>query len=625
MLQLDASQRAAACADHPTQLVLAGPGSGKTTTLVARFRHLVETGTNPRRILAVTFTRKAADEMRRRIAADLDIADPNDLRCFTFHSLAFRCLQRNPGLAGLPDRFDVWMASEGRAVFARRQLYWNHDGDILDIIAAAKEQLLDSKGFAKALAADDEVGKVAARFFEVYEAALAQSGAIDFADMVPKLLRAVADHPAYGRSISDTVDHLLVDEYQDINLGQHRLIEHFRSGGVHLWAVGDDDQTLFTFRAADVRYTLQFAARWPGAPVHILDRNYRSGAAIVEGAKRLIGRNKARFAKDYRPASSEPGSVAVRAYSTPEVEVRQVTKAIAALLRGGMAPRSIAVLYRAGSLGLGFQGALTSLGIPFEVRGAGDLWQSGAAKLFLGSLFYLFDADPDRALERMGVGRRSETTRRKLDAIPPAQRRTFKAACRKVRGIVGKALPQSSADREKRDWSNVCDAVAALAATCGSLDELLARIAEQSRAVRAPSERAVVLSTVHSAKGLEWDAVFVVGLEEGLMPSPGADLEEERRIAYVAVTRAKHSLGLTFAAERCGAKSRPSRFIAEFAGAAAAQAALDVPHADDLMPLKDAGTRRPPANDVPKTATPRRASSPDRSARASSRTARPAQ
>ena len=371
MAALDPSQLRAARADHPIQLVLAGPGAGKTATLVERFRHLVEAGTVPRHIMAVTFTKKAAEEMRGRIAQALDLDSGSDLRVYTFHSLALRCLMRNPGLAGLPDRIEVWSSQQQRAVFSSRRMFWNDEGDILDIIAGAKEQLLDATRYAKALASDDEVGRRAADFFKVYEAALRQAGAIDFADMVPLLLRAMADHPEYGRSIATNVRHLLVDEYQDINLGQHRLIEHFRSGGVHLWAVGDDDQTLFTFRAADVRYTLDFKRRHHDAVLHILNRNYRSSPEIVAGAKRLIARNAARFGKDYAPALETAGSLAIRAYSTADIEVRQVTRAVASLIRDGMAGDRIAVLYRAGSTGLGFQGALEALGIPFDVRGWG--------------------------------------------------------------------------------------------------------------------------------------------------------------------------------------------------------------------------------------------------------------
>ena len=585
MAALDPSQMRAACADHPVQLVLAGPGAGKTATLVARFRHLVDAGTEPRHIMAVTFTKKAAEEMRGRIARALDLESGSDLRVYTFHSLALRCLQRNPRLAGLPERIEVWSSQQQRAVFSTRRMFWNDEGDILDIIAGAKEQLLDAARYERGLAQDDDVGRRAAEFFTVYEAALQQAGAIDFADMVPLLLRAMADHPDYGRSIAANVRHLLVDEYQDINLGQHRLIEHFRSGGVHLWAVGDDDQTLFTFRAADVRYTLDFKRRNRDAVLHILDRNYRSSPEIVAGAKRLIARNTSRFAKDYAPVLDAAGTVAIRAYSTADIEVRQVTRAIARLIRDGLAADRIAVLYRAGSTGLGFQGALEALGIPFDVRGGADLWQSAAAKLFLGSLFYLLDDDDHRAIERMGSGKRGETARRKLDRLPEAARRDFATACRHVRRVVSDILPKTAAEREQRDWAGLCDAIGALAAGCATLDDLLGRIADQSRALRRPAENAVVLSTIHSAKGLEWEAVFVVGLEEGLMPSAGTELEEERRVAYVGVTRAKRILGLTYAAERGGRTAIPSRFIAEFAGDAVAAAPVGTPGADDALPL----------------------------------------
>ncbi len=585
MADLDPSQRRAASADHPIQLVLAGPGSGKTSTLVGRFRHLRDSGVAPQRIMALTFTKKAAEEMRGRIARDLDLDNPAELRVFTFHSLALRCLQRKPHLAGLPERIDVWSAHQQRAVFASRRMYWNDEGDILDIIAGAKEQLQDARAYARSLARDDEAGLRAAEFFAVYEAALREAGAIDFADMVPLLLRAMTDHPAYGRAVASAVDHLLVDEYQDINLGQHRLIEHFRSGGVHLWAVGDDDQTLFTFRAADIRYTLDFKRRHRDAVLHLLDRNYRSTPEIVAGAKRLIARNRDRFAKDYGPAFDSTGAVAIRGYSTPDAEVRQVARAVQLLIRDGMPPHEIAVLYRAGSTGLAFQGALEALHIPFDVRGAGDLWQSAAAKLFLGALFYLLDDDESRAIEKMGTGKRGESVRRRLDKVRAAGSRGFAEACRHARRVVGEALPKKSAEREQRDWTNLCDALAGLAADCDGLDALMERIAEQSRALRRPSEDAVVLSTVHSAKGLEWDAVFVVGLEEGIMPVAGGEIEEERRVAYVAVTRARRILGLTYAAERGGSPSTRSRFVAEFAGDAHAGTGPDHPEADALLPL----------------------------------------
>jgi DNA helicase-2/ATP-dependent DNA helicase PcrA len=565
MFVLDASQQAAAAADQAVQLVLAGPGAGKTQTLVGRFKHLADRQVDPRRILAVTYTKKAADEMRVRIARMLGLDGGAELRIYTFHALALRCLKRNPHLAGLAPDFEVWSAPRQRAVFSARRMFWNEDQDILDIIGGAKENLLDAKTFEAALKPEDRLGWLALPFFTVYEQALRAAGAIDFADMVPVLLKAIADHPAYGESIGRTVDHLLVDEYQDINPGQERLIAHFRRCGVHLWAVGDDDQTLYTFRSADVRHILGFKARHPGAAVHILDRNYRSVPQIVSAARRLIGHNRQRFAKTYAPTQPEAGSIVIRGYSAADIEVRQVTRTIAALLEGGVEPQNIAVLYRVGSVGLGFQIALGAAGIDFEVRGAGDLWQGVVARLFLGSLFYLLDGDDRRALEKMGTGKRAAQLRHRLDDIASPRGRSFADLSRAVQAIVASALPQKASEAERRDWAGVSEAIASLAVACSSLEMFLDRIEAQSRASRHASERAVVLSTVHSAKGLEWEAVFVVGLEEGLLPSAGAELEEERRVAYVAVTRARTLLGLTYARTRGGANPRRSRFIDEFA------------------------------------------------------------
>ena len=219
----------------------------------------------------------------------------------------------------------------------------------------------------------------------------------------------------------------------------------------------------------------------------------------------------------------------------------------------GLAADRIAVLYRAGSTGLGFQGALEALGIP--VRRAAAARTSGRAPQRSCS-WARCSISSTRTITApssgLGSGKRGETARRKLDRLPEAARRDFAIACRHVRRIVSGILPKTAAEREQRDWAGLCDAIGSLAAGCTSLDDLLGRIADQSRALRRPAENAVVLSTIHSAKGLEWEAVFVVGLEEGLMPSAGTEIEEERRVAYVGVTRAKRILGLTYAAERGG-------------------------------------------------------------------------
>jgi DNA helicase-2/ATP-dependent DNA helicase PcrA len=205
--------------------------------------------------------------------------------------------------------------------------------------------------------------------------------------------------------------------------------------------------------------------------------------------------------------------------------------------------------------------------IPYEVRGAGDLWQGVAARLVVGALYYLRDGESVEAMSRMGSGRRAEIARSKLDQARVGGNRDFPASCRLVRDIVATAVPARASDRDRAEWIGVVEAVIALASSCPSLDGFVAKIAEQSASLRHAPENAVVLSTIHSAKGLEWEAVFVVGMEQGVLPHVNNDdLEEERRVAYVGFTRAKRLIGLTFANTRFGQTSRPSQFLYELAG-----------------------------------------------------------
>jgi DNA helicase-2/ATP-dependent DNA helicase PcrA len=557
--------------------------------LTGRFVYLTRQGIDPHRILAVTFTRKAADQMRSRISRLLELSAPASLEVMTFHAFAFRLLKRNPAIAGLPDRFQLWDTPEQRRVFLNQRMYWNEDADILDIIGGAKERLLDAEAFAAANDPDDEVLTEAVKYFRVYEHALAEAGAIDFADMVPLVARAMAENTAYRQAITDAYDHVLVDEYQDVNPGQIKLLDHFVHDGVRLWVVGDDDQTLYSFRASDVRHILDFTKRHSGAVTHFLDRNYRSAPEIVHAAKRLIGHNRARMVKDYQAVVSTPGEIVIRGYATPVIEARQVARAITELIGQGAAPESIAVLYRSGAIGLAFLGVLQELGIPFDVRGGADLWQSAAARLVLGALTYLRDGESVEAMSRIGSNRRGEIVREQLDRLPAAMRGDFKISAKHVRDIVGGAVPGRASSRDKAEWHAIVDAVVELALTCETLPELESKIANQTRTLRNLPDNAVVLSTIHSAKGLEWDTVFLAGFEDGVLPHVNADeVEEERRIAYVGVTRAKYRLGLTYAAERYGDKARPSPFLFEIAGKNNQNCAWSGPRtkgADDRLPL----------------------------------------
>lgn len=597
MRYLDPAQLAAAKGTAAIQLTLAGPGSGKTSTLTGRFVYQVGKGVDPGRIVAVTYTKKAADEMRARLVRLLQLPSAERLRISTFHAFAYRLLKRDPAAAGLPERFQLWDAPEQRHVFASRRMWWNEDDDILDIIGGWKERLLDADTVAKmAVDAEDEVLEKAVPYFRVYETALRHAGAIDFADMVPLVVKAMDKNEDYRRGITGSCDHLLVDEYQDVNPGQIRLIDHFASDGVKLWAVGDDDQTLYAFRASDVRYILEFGAKYPGAQIHVLDRNYRSAPEIVQAAKRLIRHNRARCDKNYQPVVTANGEIVIRGYSVPDVEAQQVAHGIAHLLANGYSPRQVAVLYRSGAVGLPFQTALKQLGVPFDVRGAGDVWQGAAAKLVIGALHYLRDGESPAAMMRLGGGKRGVIVREQLDTVKAAVRRDFAASCKHVKRIAGDALPKQAASRERAEWVSLVEAVIALAESSKSLEELERKIAEQSKSLRNPPEHAVVLSTIHSAKGLEWDAVFLVGMEDGVLPHINSeDIEEERRVAYVGLTRAKRLCGLTYAAERYGERAKPSPFLFELNGKDERSYVWSGPKlagADERLPLLAAEEKR---------------------------------
>jgi DNA helicase II / ATP-dependent DNA helicase PcrA len=608
MRRLDPAQKAAAVGKASIQLTLAGPGSGKTSTLTGRFVHLMRQGVDPARILAVTFTKKAADEMRRRVARLLDLPSPSGLHVMTFHAFAFRLLKNNPGMAGLPERFQLWDTPEQRHVFSSRRMWWNEEKDILDIIAGAKERLLDADGFASTIDRDDDVLHEAVKYFHVYQQALRDASAIDFADMVPLVVMAMNGSEAYRRSITNAFDHVLVDEYQDVNPGQVGLIDHFVNDGVRLWAVGDDDQTLYAFRASDVRYILEFTKKYPNAVVHTLDRNYRSSPEIVLAGKRLIRQNRARFDKDYQPTLAEPGELVIRGYSSPAIEARQVALAISELVQRDCGAQDIAVLYRAGAIGLALQTFLKEMAIPFEVRGGADLWQGTAAKLVIGSLYYLRDGDSAQAMSRLGTNERGRILGDQLDQIRSVLRGEFAASCRNVQRIVSEAVPSRSPDREKAEWRTVVDAVITLALSCSSLDELEAKIAEQSKSLRSSPQHAVVLSTIHSAKGLEWDTVFMLGMEDGVLPHANSeDIEEERRVAYVGVTRAKRRLGLAYSAERYGERARPSPFLFEIAGEKRRSCIWTGPKlegADDRLPLLTLNEKRRPVAHAKNPAVP---------------------
>lgn len=565
---LDPEQRQAAEAGAQSVLVLAGPGTGKTTTLVGRYLHLLGQGTAPARIFVSTFTARAAEEMRLRIAYRLESLGQGmeedrfrRMPIATLHGMALRLLQRHPP-PGCP-RFRVFDEQACNRVIARHRLYLGEDvRKPTDVFGAYKDRLMDpAAALAEAKAKNDASLVEAAEAYGRYQAALAEEGGFDFGDLILELVRGLENHPEYRARIAGFFDHLLIDEYQDINPAQERMLRLLRSEGARLWAVGDDDQCLYAWRSADPAIILGFEAAWPDPALYRLVRNYRSTETIVRAAGALIGGNRQRHAKSQLPANDSRLALTIAGLDDDEDEADYVLRVVRGLAGRGMPWNEMAVLYRAGHVGSRIQIKLAEAGIPLVVRGAGEFWQLAPVRLTVGLIRLLLAPQDMDARALLGHGKRVDRLLQqapdKVDAGAP-----WPAFCRQVGRLVSAtARPPGE---EGLQWRDLAFTAADLAAECEGLGAFIALMEEQRRSLRrADNGEAVVLSTIHGAKGLEWSAVVVAGCEADLMPHESSpDLEEERRLMYVAVTRAKRWLVLSFVAER-RKEARPSPYIAE--------------------------------------------------------------
>lgn len=566
---LDPEQRRAAEAEAQSVLVLAGPGTGKTTTLVGRYVHLLDGGAAPARIFVSTFTARAAEELRGRIGARLDELGRGlesdrfrRMPIATLHGMAARLLQRFPP-PGLPP-FRIFDEQACARVIARHRLYLGDDGRRpSDVFGAYKDRLMDpAAALAEARAKNDPDLIEAAEAYGRFQKAMAEEGGFDFGDLIMALVRGMEEHDEYRARLAGFFDHLLIDEYQDINPAQERMLRLLRSEGARLWAVGDDDQCLYAWRSADPAFILGFERSWPDPALFRLSRNYRSTATIVRAAGALIEGNRRRHAKGQEPHNPSRLALTIAGLDDDEDEAEYVLRVVRGLAGKGMPWSEMAVLYRAGHVGSRIQIKLAEAGIPLVVRGAGEFWQLAPVRLTAGLVRLLVDSRDLDARAMMGHGKRVDRLLQqapeKIDTDVP-----WPALCRQVGRLVSStARPPGE---EGLQWRDLAFTAADLAAECENAQAFVAMMAEQRRSLRRAEGAgdAVVLSTIHGAKGLEWSAVVVAGCESDLMPHESSpDLEEERRLMYVAATRAKRWLVLSFVAERRRAAS-PSPYIAE--------------------------------------------------------------
>jgi DNA helicase-2/ATP-dependent DNA helicase PcrA len=628
---LNAPQLAAVTLPPVHALILAGAGSGKTRVLTTRIAWLISTGqVAPPGILAVTFTNKAAREMQTRLAGMLPI-NIRGMWIGTFHGLCNRLLRAHHRDAGLPQLFQILDSADQQSSVKRLLKSLNVDDEkfppreLCHFINAQKEQGLR----AAAVEAWDDWARKRVELYQAYEAQCQREGVVDFAELLLRSYELLERNEPLRRHYQERFRHVLVDEFQDTNKLQYRWLKLLAGGGANLFCVGDDDQSIYAFRGADVGNMADFEREFKVTNLIRLEQNYRSHGNILDAANAIIKNNPSRLGKNLwtEAGSGEPIRI-YESYSDGD-EARWIVEEVKALQRDGHTRAEIALLYRSNAQSRALEHALFNAGLPYRVYGGLRFFERAEIKHALAYLRLIANSDDDTAFARVvnfparGIGARSLEN---LQDAAKAAGSSLHAAIPRVGGAGGVKLAgfaqlivslrdaahlplpelvdhvvelsglhshyQNEKEGQERlaNLDELINAAASFVAEEGTpdpdgeitgqygndLSSFLAHASLEAGEHQAgEGDDALQLMTVHSAKGLEFNMVFISGLEDGLFPHENSlledkGLEEERRLMYVAVTRARQRLYLSFAQTRMlHGQTRynlPSRFLDEVPG-----------------------------------------------------------
>jgi DNA helicase-2/ATP-dependent DNA helicase PcrA len=616
---LNPEQLAAVTLADEHALILAGAGSGKTRVLTTRIAWLVGSErASPGEVLAVTFTNKAAREMFTRLQAMLPLS-PRGMWIGTFHGLANRLLRAHHREAGLPQAFQILDSQDQLAAVKRLARALNVDEDrfppreIQYFIAARKEEGLR----AGAIEARDEVTRRYAELFAAYDEQCQREGVVDFAELLLRSFELLNRNQILREHYGARFRHILVDEFQDTNRLQYRWLKLLAGPATRLFAVGDDDQSIYGFRGANVANLAEFEREYARGRVVRLEQNYRSQGNILDAANALIAHNRRRLGKNLWTAAGEGEPLRVYEGESDADEARFVAGEVERLRREALRLSEIAVLYRSNAQSRVIEHALFGAQIPYRVYGGLRFFERAEVKHALAYLRLAATPQDDNAFLRVanfpprGIGARTieqlqDAARQKgvslFESIDPASKAgAFRRLVQDLKSeTAGLSLAEAvehviarsgliehyKGEREGAERiENLAELVNAAAAfseeersleSGEAVDPLTAFLThaalEAGEHQAGEGQDALQLMTVHSAKGLEFGAVFLSGLEEGLFPHEQSlaerdGLEEERRLAYVAITRARRKLYLSHARTRMlHGQTRynlPSRFFDE--------------------------------------------------------------
>lgn len=618
----DAQKAAVAYTDGPL-LVLAGAGSGKTKTLTHRIAYLLtHERVWPNEILAVTFTNKAAREMRERLAALID--QPNTRQFMpwmgTFHGICVRILRRDGPAIGVPSNFIIYDEADRQGLVkqAMKQLSIAPDKlkprSVSAAISNAKNDLLTPDDYAAAAQYPNQ--QYIAKIYDRYEQLRSEAGALDFDDLLIETVRLLRDASEIRQKYRQYFKHILIDEYQDTNAAQYAIVKYLVNDARNICVVGDDWQSIYSWRGADFKNILNFERDFPGAKVIKLEQNYRSTGAILEAAQKVITKNVERTDKKLWTAAGNGAPVQVQAVRDESEEAYVVASHIAAQTSiGARRYGDFAVLYRTNAQSFAFERAFMQQRIPYQLVGGVRFYDRKEIKDIIAYLRLLYQPNDRMSFSRIanvparGIGATSlEKFLRwqndnnmdiiaslvnveQTSVLTPRAKKSLLHLGEILRELQALVLSDTSPSdiiekllekiayrdyvidgtpqAEERDDN--LSVLIADAKSFATLPDFLEEAALMSSVDQQSDGEKVTLMTLHAAKGLEFPVVFMVGMEDGLFPSERAleegprNLEEERRLCYVGMTRAREELYLLYAQSRAqfGLRSynQPSRFL----------------------------------------------------------------
>lgn len=621
-------QEAVAYTEGPL-LILAGAGSGKTRVLTYRTAYLIEEkGVNPYHIMAITFTNKAAGEMRERIDSLVEFGSEG-VWVSTFHSTCVRILRRFIDRLGYGNSFTIYDADDQKSVMKdvckRLQVDTkiHKERNFLAAISAAKDNLISPEEFTRNAMGDVALERQAAVYRE-YQSVLQKSNALDFDDLIVKTVELFEAVPEVLHNYQERFRYLMVDEYQDTNTAQFRLIELLAGKYRNLCVVGDDDQSIYKFRGANIQNILSFEEVYPNAKVIKLEQNYRSTQKILDAANGVISHNSARKDKSLWTENAQGSAIDFQQLDTAYEEADYIVKDIERKVGSGKCSYGdCAVLYRTNAQSRLLEERLVVANMPYRIVGGVNFYARKEIKDLLAYLKTIDNGSDDLSVRRIinipkrGIG---ATTIGRVQAYAQEQGISFYSALRQVEGIqtIRKAggkiklfVNFIQVMRSKLEYLSVSEVIQEILDETGYVKELEAENTDEARArienideliskASAYDETAenlslsgfleevalvadidslqegsdyVVLMTLHSAKGLEFPNVYLAGMEDGLFPSymnvisdDLSDLEEERRLCYVGITRAMENLSITCAKQRMVRGEMHYHMVSRFVG-----------------------------------------------------------